>query len=106
MELLVILAVSEAETAWGALRLVRQVQNTNGEAAIFLLGKGVEAIELVGKQFNVRDLLIEFVVKGGMVFACGTCLDLRGGNTPEIYQRSTMGELQELIAAADKVVSF
>jgi len=49
------------------------------------------------------------LTRKGQVLSCGTCMDARGlkdGENVEGARRSTIDELAELTAAADKVLIF
>ncbi len=106
MKLAVVLTTADPEKAWSALRLANHSVEAGDEVQLFLIGEGVEAIEVSEKQFNVQNLIGEFAARGGTLRACGTCLNRRDGEVPEIYEVSAMADLRQMIADAERVISF
>jgi uncharacterized protein involved in oxidation of intracellular sulfur len=72
----------------------------------FLIGKGVECVEIVNKDFPVIDEINKYVQSEGEIFACGTCLVSRNKEGSPICPMSNMNDLMELVEESDKVVSF
>ena len=105
MKLGIILNSSDPETAFNGLRLGNQALGSGNEAAVFLLGAGVEITRIERDSFDVAGTLQKFLDGGGGLLACGTCLDIRHQEAG-ICPISTMAQLLELIAASDKVVSL
>ncbi len=90
MKLCIILSTDEPETCWNALRL----------------GQGVE-IEKIGTfLFDVTGMARQVLDGGGAILACGTCLKLRESAGSELCPLSTMDDLYQLVAQADKVLTF
>ncbi len=105
MKLLIILNSNNPETAWNALRLGNAAMGAEHEVSVFLMGNGVEIEGIKNERFAVGDTLADLLKSKGNLYACGTCLKMRrqeGGACPA----STMSQLVQLIAGADKVVSF
>jgi len=72
---------------------------------MFLLGSGVEIVNIKDSAFDVPNVLDEYVNSNGNLLACGTCLTFRhqqGGACPV----STMSELVDLIEDSDKLVTL
>jgi len=94
-----------------AVNLLSKVQDVS--VTVFLMGDAVAAAK-TGQQTPTRYYNLERMVKGvvtrkGRVLLCGTCLDARGLKADELVEgsgRSTMDELTELTAAAEKVLVF
>lgn len=105
MKLGIILNTNDAETAWNGLRLGNEALNVDNEVSIFLLGDGVEILNIKDTTFDVTGALNKFLDSSGNLLACGTCLESReqdAGACPI----STMSELLEMISGSDKIVAF
>jgi uncharacterized protein involved in oxidation of intracellular sulfur len=105
MKLGIILNTNHPETAWNALRLGNEALRGGHEASLFLLGSGVEAVNIRDAQFNVAAVLQKFLDNGGNLLACGTCLVLRHQEAG-VCPVSTKSQLVEIIASSDRVVTF
>ena len=102
----IIIYSNDRETVWNAFRLGVYTANKSNSAKIFLLAKGVECESLDTEKFKIKSEMQTFVLAGGEIFACGTCLKLRQSEGSEICPLSTMDDLYSLIDESDKVVSF
>jgi len=47
-----------------------------------------------------------FVRSGGKIFACGTCLRIRGSEGSEICPLSTLKDLYAIIRESDKIITL
>ena len=94
-----------------ALNLLQKAAGTG--VTVFLMGDAASAAK-AGQQtpngyYNIERMLKGVLNKKGEVLLCGTCMDARGIKETEIVEgsrRSTLDELTELTAAADKVLVF
>ncbi|MBI5501150.1 MAG: DsrE family protein [Deltaproteobacteria bacterium] len=94
-----------------ALSLLQKAEGTG--LTVFLLGDAASAGK-AGQQtpsgyYNVERMLKAVLARQGRVLLCGTCMDARGIKETELVEgcrRSTLDELTELTAAADKVLVF
>ena len=94
-----------------ALNLLAKVDGA--EVTVFLLGDAVASAK-AGQQtpngyYNVERMLKGVLAKKGQILLCGTCMDARGIKESEILEgsrRSTLDELTERTASADKVLVF
>ncbi len=105
MKLGIVLNTNDPETAWNALRLGNEALSRGHEVRVFLLGSGVEIVNIKEAPFDVSGVLDRFVNGRGDLLACGTCLTYRhqeGGVCPV----STMSELMDLVAESDKLVTL
>ena len=105
MKLGIIVNTNDPETAWNALRLGNEALASDNEVSVFLLGSGVETESIKDATFNVAEALEKFQNGGGILLACGTCLEFRHQEAG-ICPVSTMSELVEMISDSDKVVTF
>lgn len=100
-----------SERSYNALRLARALAKREGESVrVFLIGDAVACAKAGQKvpegYYNMGDMLR---MVGGDVGLCGTCMDARGIGDNEIVEcarRSTLNELAEWTAQADKVLVF
>ena len=94
-----------------AVNLLSKVPDVS--LTVFLMGDAVAAAK-TGQQtpngyYNLERALKGVLTRKGRVLLCGTCMDARGLSDEEIVEgsrRSTLDELTELTAAADKVLVF
>jgi uncharacterized protein involved in oxidation of intracellular sulfur len=102
------------ERSYNALRLARSLSGKEGgEVRLFLLGDAAACAKSGQKvpqgYYNLADMLAGVTRRGASVGVCGTCLDARGiadGDLVAGSARSTMDELAEWTAWADKVLVF
>lgn len=100
-----------SERSYNALRLARQLGKMEGETVrVFLMGDAVACAKSGQKvpegYCNAGDMVR---MVGGDVGLCGTCMDARGMAIDQVVEgarRSTLKELAEWTAAADKVLAF
>ncbi len=105
MKLGIIVNTNDVETAWNALRLGNETLSRENEVSMFLLGNGVEVVNITDKTFDVAGVLKKFLDSGGGLRACGTCLEVRHQEAG-VCPVSTMSQLVEMISDSDKVVTF
>lgn len=99
------------ERSYNALRLARALAKMDGQTIrVFLMGDAVACAKSGQKvpegYYNAGDMVR---MVGGEVGLCGTCMDARGMHQDQVVegaQRSTLKELAEWTAAADKVLIF
>ncbi|MFW5698720.1 MAG: DsrE family protein [Planctomycetota bacterium] len=106
MKLLVTIATAEPEAAFNALRLALFARQQGDEVTVFLIGKGVELDQITAAPFDAKAQAEALLAAGGSIQACGTCLQLRHSEGSEVCPLSTMQTLYDLVAGADRVVSF
>ena len=104
MKLGIIISTNDAETAWNAYRLANFAVTEGDTVKVFLLGKGVES-ETEHPKYNVKEQVSKFI-KGGEIYACGTCLKSRQMESSETCPISTMKDLYQIIKECDKVINF
>ena len=99
------------ERSYNALRLARAPAKMEGQTIrLFLMGDAVACAKSGQKvpegYYNAGDMVR---MVGGEVGLCGTCMDARGMTPDQVVEgarRSTLKELAEWTAAADKVLVF
>ena len=102
------------EKSYNGLRLALALaKGPDTEMRIFLMADAV----LCGRSgqktpegyYNIERMLRGCAAKGVTIGACGSCMDARGiveGDFTEGVRRSSLAELAEWTAAADKVLTW
>ncbi|MDY8094906.1 DsrE family protein [Paenibacillus polymyxa] len=106
MKLGIVIETKEEEKAWNAFRFSVTAVNQGHKVKVFLMGEGVECVELTYDKFNVADQIDAFSKAGGEILACGTCLTSRSMEATEVCPISTMIDCVNMVEWADKVVTF
>jgi len=103
------------ERVYNALRLAHTLlkRDNSTQIAVFLMADAVVAASKGQKTpdgyYNVERMLKRVLTGKGRVLLCGTCMDARGMTEEDVMQgatRSTMDELADATASADKVLVF
>ncbi len=103
-----------SERTYNGLRLAGQLSKQEGNAVkVFLIGDAASSAhrnQKVPQGFYSIEVMLGNVTRhGGEVGICGTCMDARGiadTDISESLHRSTLAELAEWTAWADKVLVF
>ena len=82
LKLLIIISIKDAETSWNAFRLANFSLKKGDNVSIFLIGKGVECQSVKTDLFNVMSQAEYFVDNGGIMLACGACMEMRQKHVP------------------------
>jgi len=102
------------ERAYNGLRLALQLgRQETVDVRLFLMADAV-ACARSGQStpegyYNLERMLRGVVTRGGMVAACGTCMDARGvteGELLEGVERGSMELLGRWVVEADRVIGF
>jgi uncharacterized protein involved in oxidation of intracellular sulfur len=101
------------ERAYNGLRLAGALANKDGQTVrVFLMADAVgcaKAGQKVPEGYYNVQLMLGKVLRRGEVALCGTCMDARGmaqSDMIEGAQRSTLAQLADWTAEADKVLVF
>jgi uncharacterized protein involved in oxidation of intracellular sulfur len=103
------------EKAYNAFRLAMTLQKEHDEAEIwiFLMADAVTCAlpdqKTPDGYYNIERMLKSLIRKGAPVKACGTCADARGLRKLTLIEGvelSTMSQLAEWTASADKALTF
>jgi uncharacterized protein involved in oxidation of intracellular sulfur len=106
MKIGIVVYSNDPETVWNAFRFANFALAQGDEVKVFLLGRGVESESLDADRFKVKEQMENFVRSGGKIFACGTCLRIRGLEGSEICPLSTLKDLYAIIRESDKIITF
>jgi uncharacterized protein involved in oxidation of intracellular sulfur len=99
------------ERAYNALRLAAALANKEGQQVrLFLMADAVTCAksgQKVPEGYYSLQLMLGKVLRKGEVALCGTCMDARGLRDDEMVEgarRSTLSQLADWTAEADKVL--
>lgn len=102
------------ERCYNALRIAHALlKQENAEVSVFLMADAVTAA-MPGQKtpegyYNIERMLKRVILGNGSVMLCGTCMEARGLQAETLLAGasvSNMGELADLIAAADRILTF
>ena len=102
----IIISTNEPEVVWNAFRFGVTSLKAGHSVRVFLINKGVELEDIKDEQHNVKEQIDLFVGNKGQIFACGTCLKLRGKEGTKICPISTMKDLLTIVEESDRVLTF
>ncbi|MFD1418286.1 DsrE family protein [Companilactobacillus keshanensis] len=106
MKLGIILETKEHEKAWNGFRLAIKSLELGNEVKIFLMGEGVEVEDIHDEKHNVSEKMHEYLDNGGVILACGTCIESRHREDTTECPISTMVDCVNMIDWADKTVTI
>ena len=58
------------------------------------------------KDFDISKKVVEFKEIKGIIYACGSCLKVRGKEESNVCPISTMSDLLKMVESSDKVLVF
>jgi len=110
MKIAIIIYSDDDETIWNAFRFGVTSLIYDNDVSVFLLGKGVEALN-ENSLFDIQEQVDIFRENGGEMIGCGVCVESRQDEMPYIEEllACRMGSMQDLYALtieADKVLTF
>ena len=100
-----VIAQTDPETVFNALRLALYSLEQGDQVRIFLSGKGVEIDRIEDPKFDVKGQAQKVLDAGGEFLACGTCLKLRNSEGSEVRPLSTLKDHYEVVRDSDKLVT-
>jgi uncharacterized protein involved in oxidation of intracellular sulfur len=107
MKLGIILQSNNSEHIWNAFRLAITALKAGNQAEVFLMSEGSELDAIPDTDnFDISVKVKEFKELNGELYACGTCLKMRGKEESGICPISTMTDLLKMIESSDKVLTF
>lgn len=106
MKIGIVVYSDDSETVWNAFRFGNFACAMGDQVKVFLIGKGVELESLGTDKFDIAKQVQTFASDGGKIFACGTCLEIRGMKPSAIYSVSTLKDLYEIVKESDRLITF
>ena len=107
MKLGIILQSNKPEHVWNTFRLGVTTLKAGNQVEIFLMNEGSELDTIPDtKDFDISAKVAEFKKLKGEIYACGSCLKIRGKEESNVCPISTMSDLLKMIENSDKVLVF
>ena len=107
MRLGIILQSNKPEHVSNAFRLGITALEGGNEAEVFLMSEGSELDDIRDtKDFDISSKVSEFKSLKGGLYACGSCLKIRGKEGSGVCPVSTMSDLLAMVERSDKVLVF
>jgi uncharacterized protein involved in oxidation of intracellular sulfur len=97
---------NDVETVWNAFRLANHSKNQGDTVQVFLLGKGVEVDLLINDNDDLKQQVETFLEKGGEIQGCGTCLQSRKNDEPQVCTFSSLADLYAMVRKNKIVLTF
>jgi len=107
MKLGIILQSNKPEHVWNVFRFGITALKANHQVEIFLMNEGSELDTIPDSEnFDISIKVTEFKELKGEIYACGTCLKIRGKEENGVCPVSTMSDLLKMVENSDKVLVF
>lgn len=107
MKIGIILQSNKPEQVWNTFRFGNTALQGGHKVEIFLMNEGAELDSIPdSEQFDISVKVAEFKDAGGDLYACGTCLKVRGKSESKVCPVSTMTDLLRIVEESDKVLTF
>ena len=107
MKIGIILQSNTPEHVWNTFRFGITALKAGRAVTIFLMSEGSELDTIPDNEhFDISAKVAEFKKLKGEVYACGTCLELRGKSKSNVCPVSTMSDLLTMVEESDKVLVF
>jgi len=107
MKLGIILQSNQPEHVWNTFRIGITALKASHQVEIFLMSEGSELDTISDtKDFDISVKVVEFKELKGEIYACGSCLKIRGKEESKVCPVSTMSDLLKMIENSEKVLVF
>ena len=107
MKIGIILQSNNPEHIWNTFRFGITSLKAGHQVEIFLMSEGSE-LDIIPdtKDFDISKKVSEFKELKGEIYACGSCLKVRGKEESKVCPVSTMPDLLNMVESSDKVLVF
>ena len=107
MKIGIILQSNNPEHIWNTFRFGITSLKANHGVTIFLMSEGAELDTIADTEhFDISKKVAEYKELKGDLYACGTCLEIRGKKEAGVCPVSTMTDLLKIVEESDKVLVF
>jgi uncharacterized protein involved in oxidation of intracellular sulfur len=107
MKLGIVLQSNKPEHVWNTFRFGITSLKAGHAVEVFLMSEGSELDSIPdSKDFDISAKVTEFKNLKGEIYACGSCLELRGKSESKVCPVSTMSDLLKMVESSDKVLVF
>ena len=107
MKIGIILQSNNPEHIWNTFRFgITSLKASHG-VTIFLMSEGSELDTIADTEhFDISKKVAEYKELKGNLYACGSCLEIRGKKESGVCPISTMTDLLKMVEESDKVLVF
>src|SRR3989338_7440939 len=103
MKIGIILQSNKPEHIWNTFRFGITSLKANHTVTIFLMSEGAELEAIADtNDFDISKKIAEYKELKGSLYACGTCLEVRGKKETGVCHISTMTDLLKMVEESDK----
>jgi len=107
MKIGIVLQSNKPEHVWNTFRFGITSLKADHEVSIFLMSEGAELDTIADtKDFDISKKVAEFKDLKGALYACGSCLEIRGKKGSGVCPVSTMADLLNIVEESDKILVF
>ena len=107
MKIGIILQSNNPEHIWNTFRFGITSLKANHGVTIFLMSEGSELDSIADTEhFDISKKVADYKELKGNLYACGTCLEIRGKKESGVCPISTMTDLLKMVEESDKVLVF
>ena len=107
MKIGIILQSNNPEHIWNTFRFGITSLKASYDVTIFLMSEGAELDSIADTEhFDISKKVAEYKELKGNLYACGTCLEIRGKKESGDCPISTMTDLLKMVEESDKVLVF
>ena len=107
MKIGIILQSNNPEHIWNTFRFGITSLKASHDVTIFLMSEGAELDTIADTEhFDIAKKVVEYKELKGNLYACGTCLEIRGKKESGVCPISTMTDLLKMVEESDKVLVF
>ena len=107
MKIGIILQSNNPEHIWNTFRFGITSLKASHDVTIFLMSEGAELDTIADTEhFDIAKKVVEYKELKGDLYACGTCLEIRGKKESGVCPISTMSDLLKMVEESDKVLVF
>lgn len=103
----IILQSNKPEHVWNTFRFGITALKAGRQVEVFLMNEGSELDTVAdSKDFDISVKVTEFKELNGEIYACGTCLKVRGKEKSMVCPVGAMSDLLKMVEGSDKVLVF
>jgi len=107
MKIGIVLQSNDPERIWNVFRFGITSLTAGHSVSVFLMSEGTELENIQDtEQFDISNKVAELKELQGAIYACGTCLHVRGKAETAVCPVSTMSELLKIVEESDRVLVF
>jgi len=107
MKIGIILQSNKSEHVWNTFRFGITSLKAGHAVEVFLMSEGSELDSIPdSKDFDISAKVSAFKELRGQIYACESCLKVRGKSESKVCPVSTMSYLLKMVEGSDKVLVF